>query len=205
MKRFITSCVSWLMVFFIHAEDYKIISMNTTSVHIDNRECKVGDVFSDKSVIHWSHDLQAVKAANIRTKEIHVFSKIDFKKESAKTVDEYYVKKNRLSSLALSDIKDISQQTENYVLYDTIYIHIPIMVDNTSNYYVSFIENGSYKKKLVTFKNGGLIVDRSLFGNSSGGREMYISLLYNTGSSNSYYMLNDSIKIVILPSKIIEY
>ena len=53
----------------VHADDYKILQMNTTSIQIGKSTCKQCDTFSDNDQIVWSADNQAIKAMNLNTKQ----------------------------------------------------------------------------------------------------------------------------------------
>ena len=74
MKRKVLIIVLLLLCSYlqIHADNYKILQMNTNSVKIGTIQCHQGDTFSESEQIYWSNDKQAIKAINVKTKEINL-------------------------------------------------------------------------------------------------------------------------------------
>ena len=54
----------------IYADNYKILQMNASYIQIGRHKCKQGDSFSDEDRIKWSSDKEAIKAMNLRTRQI---------------------------------------------------------------------------------------------------------------------------------------
>ena len=57
----------------IHADNYKILQINSSSIQIGNTMCKQGDTFNDEDPIIWTAEKQAIKAMNLRTGQIRIF------------------------------------------------------------------------------------------------------------------------------------
>ena len=121
MRKFCILSLALIASLLVWADNYKILQMNTPHVKIGKRNCWKGDVFSDKSVIHWEQKKQAFKAQNMKTKEIKLFVETDFSAKGCKTIKDYYLKTNRLSSRgsegsALDEISDLSRATNIMLL-----------------------------------------------------------------------------------------
>ena len=202
MKKIIPVLFVLSFVSTVLADNYKILLMNTKTIKIGTRIYKKGDTFSDDSVIFWEKDKQALKAQNLKTKEIRLFAEPEFKTKGCKTVNDYYVKNNRLSSrdagLTLCEMAERLNGT--FYLLDTIYIESPMHVDSDRYFYVSYDNGGKSIKKILKMDGERLIIDRSLFPVSAS--EMKISMLYYYKNIGEDYLLSDSMKVVLIPNVI---
>lgn len=202
MRKSLLSLFTLSVVLTLFADNYKIIQMNTPSVKIGSREYRKGDVFSDDSIIIWSKEKQAIKAQNLQTKEIHLFTEPDFRTKKINTIKEYYIKKNHLSARATGlSLGDLSEQlNDTFYLLDTIRIESPIPLDSTRNYYIRYSQsNQLFEKTLPTIENYFLIV-RSVFNttDSLSDNELNAELFFRSQQVADDYLLTDSMKIVFL-------
>ena len=51
------------------AQQYKILYINTPTIHIGSRDCKIGNVFYKEDVIQWQDDKQVLKVEDKNSKE----------------------------------------------------------------------------------------------------------------------------------------
>lgn len=204
MKKVIPVLLVMSFVTTMLADNYKILLMNTKTIRIGTRIYKKGDTFSDEYIIFWEKDNQAIKAQNLTTKEIRLFAEPEFKAKNCKTIKDYYIKNNHLSSraggLTLHDMAE--GLTEAFYLLDTIYIESPMPVDSTRYFYISYINDGRTEKKVLKMEEDRLIIDRSLFPITEGASEITLSMLYYYKGMDEDYLLSDSMKVVLIPERI---
>ena len=192
-------CISILLIFLsivLWADNYKILQLNTSFVRIGNRNCSKGDVFSDESVIFWEQDKQAFKAQNLRTKEIKLFVEPDFRNKGCKTIKDYYLKSNRLSSRG-SVFSALDEIPDTIYLCDSVIMEMPVVMDSIHYCYLVYgNENGKMKKRL-NYEGQSFIIDKKLFGEDLVREDLQVSLLYNMQDED--YPLKDSLTIVFIP------
>ena len=207
MKKMIPVLLVMSFVTTMFADDYKILMMNTKTIRIGTRIYKKGDTFSGDSVIFWEKDKQALKAQNLTTKEIRLFAEPEFRAIGCKTIKEYYVKNNHLSTrsnvLTLEDMKEELAGIETFYLLDTIYIKSPMPIDSTRYFYVSYDNEGKSEKKVLKMKDDILIViNRSIFPVNDTISEMSMSMFYYKKGIEDDYLLSDSMRIMLIPRRI---
>ena len=146
MKR--NAVITLLIVFCsslqLFADDYKILQMNSKSIKIGKVFCSQGDIFSEDNQIFWTNDKQAMKAMNLRTKQIKVFTAKAFISNQARSVKDYYVKINHLSSGGMISFTDLAEElSDTLYLYDAIPIESPQKkdYDNYEFFYVYLCSN----------------------------------------------------------------
>lgn len=204
MRKALFSMLSLAFVATLFADNYKILQMNTSSVKIGNRECKKGDVFSDDSVIVWTKEKQAIKAQNLQTKEIHLFTEIVFKKQNVKTIKEYFIKTNRMSS-RIWGFSELSEQlNDTFFLLDTIRIESPIPLDSTRNYLIQYYYANTERTKILQNEDDHFIICRNLFEICDSINEYKVRVLYRARNVREDYLITDSMHIIILPLSIEE-
>ena len=126
------------------ADNYKILQMNAPSVKIGNQQCKVGNVFSDESLISWTNEKQAIKAKNLQTQQIKLFIAKAFANIEAKSVKDYFLKNSHLSTRGgIVSFSDLAEElSDTLYLYDVIQIESPVKIDSISSYLISYEQNG---------------------------------------------------------------
>lgn len=182
------------------ADNYKILQINTSSVKIGNQLCKIGDVFSDETPILWSNAKQALKAMNLQTKQIRLFVANNFFNTKAKSVKDYYIKTNHLSTrggmISFSDLAD--ELSDTIYLYDTMQIESPIKIDSISSYLISYVQDGEKMWRTLMSTDNHFFFSRELFCEDIDGGE-YTLTLYFRKKGMKDYMISDSVEIVLLP------
>ena len=181
-----------------YADDYKILQMNTATIKIGNQLCKKGDVFSDESEIVWDNDKQAIKAQNLKTKEIRLFIGQEFKLKDSKSIKDYYIRTEHLSTrgeiLTLSDLEESIPDT--LFLCDTIKIESPFIMNSDYYYYLKCVVNGNISEKPIKFEKRNMIVDKEVLGESIQD-ELPASLYFKMNKEK--YLVKDSLTIIVIP------
>ena len=60
------------MLLPLHAETYTIKKINTPTIRINDKDMKVGDKFTDGSVVYWSSGSQAMRVLNSHNEPINL-------------------------------------------------------------------------------------------------------------------------------------
>lgn len=186
----------------IWADDYKILKMNTASIKIGNRTCRPGDVFSDKSIIYWMGDKQAFKAQNVRTKEIHLFVAPAFQTKGSRTVKEFYVKNNHLSTRGgLISLDDLAEEIgDTLYLWERMKIESPYQLDSTSYFYLSYIDSaGRIIQKKLERDRDSIVVEKSIFNHEIIQNGIYVSLRYSNTKIKEDCSVKDSLFVYFIP------
>lgn len=200
MKRLISFVIALIIVVFAWSEKYKILQMNTATVKIGKRICKQGDKFSDTSVIYWSKEKQAIKAQNIKTKEIRWFTQSEFQSKNCKTITDYFVKNKRASSRdGLGSIKEMFHDT--FYLSDTI----TFSLYKKRSYYIKYQYKGECIRKDLPFIKECFIIDKSMFPKDNDCNEYRISVFRTEENKEEEdYCYTDEMIVVLIPEWIEE-
>lgn len=202
MKKSVVALLIILVAATLWADDYKILKMNTASIKIGNRTCKSGDVFSDKSVIYWKGDKQAFKAQNVKTKEIHLFAAPAFQTCGSRTVKEYYVKNNHLSTRGgLFSLNYLAEEIgDTLYLWDRVEIESPYQLDSTSYFYITYMDStGNHIQKKLDSDNDSIFVDKTIFTHEITQNGIHVSLRYFNKRSKEDCTVKDSLFVYIIP------
>lgn len=187
------------------ADNYKILQMNTPSVMIGKQMCKVGDTFPDADPIMWSNDKQAIKAMNLKSKQIKLFAAKVFKDIEAKSIKEYYLKNSHLSTrggvVSFSDLAE--ELSDTIYLYDTVQIESPVKIDSISSYLISYVQNGEMKWRTLASTDKYFILCRELFEENDGQAEYTLTLYFRKKGFDDY-IVSDDVNVILLPIHIDE-
>ena len=201
MKRKVLIIVLLLLCSYlqIHADNYKILQMNTNSVKIGTIQCHQGDTFSESEQIYWSNDKQAIKAINVKTKEIRVFTAKSFKDYSAHSVKDY-LKNNHLSTRGMVSFSDLEEELSDTIyLYDTLSIESPILIDSLSSYVISYNNKGLIKWRNLMSTDNHFYLCRELFNENDEVEEYHISLYFRRKNVDEDYLITNDLILVLLP------
>lgn len=201
MKKSIVVLFIMVFVSSVVADNYMITRMNTQSIKIGHRICKVGDVFSDGSVIFWNKDKQAFKAKNMKTGKERVFVEPEFRNKKCKSIKDYFLKNNLLSTRGVHNLNELSEAlSENaFFLLDTICIESPIPMNNTDQYYIVYEVDGKVLKNTLRNERNHFVIDRSLLQIDDNINELILSVYFKREGIDEDYHLTDSMKISIIP------
>ncbi len=198
---------SFLLLLFsylqVYADDYRILQLNTNSIRIGNVQCKQGDTFPDDAQICWSHEQQAIKAMNLKTKRIRVFACKAFTDVKAKDIKDYYIKSNHLSTrVGVNTYSDLAEELSDtvYVL-DNCPIESPVKIDSLSSYLISYGDKEKIWRNLMT-TDKVFYLNRELFEDSC--QESISLSLYFRRKGLDDYLITDSLIVVVLPEIIDE-
>ena len=207
MKKslFCMMAVVILLTMPIWADDYKILQLNTPHVKIGNKICKKGDVFSDREIVYWSKAGQAFKAMNVKTKKEQLFTKSEFQKKGAKTIKDFYLRTNHLSTRELVGLRDLEELlVDTFFLADTIEFNTILPTNDTHYYRIEYDVNGEKVSQRLPGSNGKLILCRALFGDPESMFETTLSVSYVNEAKSSTYHITDLMQVVLLPMLIDE-
>lgn len=204
MKKSIFVFLILFAVLSLWADNYKIMKMNSSSIKIGNRMCKPGDTFSDKSIIYWTSEKQAIKAQNERTKKISLFAAPAFKNSESRTVKEYYVKNNHLSTRGgLFGLDDLAAELgDTLYLWERMKIESPYQLDSVSYFYLSFNDTiGILVQKLLECDQDSIVFDKSLFDQDYYQNGIIVNLRYSNTSKKEDCSIKDSLFIYFIPDE----
>lgn len=155
-------CLMLLLGLTVHADDYKIERLKTPSIVIGGKTCRVGDVFSDRSTIVWGSNT-ALVARNMRTKKQHRFCSSAFRSSNAKSIEDYYLKNNRLSTREYFDYDLAQELGRTHYLVDTLRIRIGDPVRRNFRYEATYVNKGETHVVSIPQESDFLVFTRSLF------------------------------------------
>ena len=187
------------------ADNYKILQINTSSVKIGKQICKIGDVFPDAEPILWSNDKQAMKAMNLKTKQIKLFAAKVFQNMEAKSIKDYYLKNNHLSTRGgINTFSDLAEELSDTIyLYDVMQVESPVKIDSLSSYLISYVQNGEKKWRTLMSTDEHFFFSRELFGEVIDSNEFTITLYFRKKGLEDY-LISEDIIVVLLPLNISE-
>lgn len=154
MKQFLLILLAFLAM-SVDAGKLKILFVNTKTINIGDKTLKRGSVFDEKDVIAWSSPNQAIKVEVLATKKVMVMTAKKIKKE--KTIADYYLKSNKLSTRGSNYSDDVLYEDEKFdtALNDTCYLWDSINyvswlpTDDDNYFYLKYkIQGCEYVKKL---------------------------------------------------------
>ncbi len=147
-----------------NAQDLKIFRLNTPSINIDGKECKVGDSFTKASKITWSDAKQVIIAKDSSGKLLRMSSaaaegKSGYSVEKLLGLQRTY---KHLSSRTVEDEVDVSGE---YILDEEVLI--PTGMEKEDVFKIELLytkgnEPRSYTP-VITDDKSHVIVDRGLF------------------------------------------
>ena len=171
--------------------------MNASYIQIGRHKCKQGDSFSDEDRIKWSSDKEAIKAMNLRTRQIKIFVSEAFSKAKAKSVKEFFLKSNHLSTRGgVATFSDLAEE-----LSDTLYIlgpipiESPVPIDSISSYVISYEDGGTKWRNLMSTEDT-FFLSSELFNDNQ--KELTLSLFYRRKGSPDF-LITDKLVIILLP------
>lgn len=189
----------------LHAEDFKILQMNTSSIKIGTAQCKPGDVFSDEDEIFWTNEKQAMKAMNLKTRETRLFVAKEFSRARATNVKDFFLKENHLSSRdGIYSFTSLAEKLQETVyLYDIVSINSPVELDSLSSYVVSY---GGGQKKWCTLMSTRktFYLSRELFSEVSDETEFILTLYFRRKNQPKDYLITSDLHVVLLPLQLDE-
>jgi len=181
----------------IYADNYKILQMNASYIQIGRHKCKQGDSFSDEDRIKWSSDKEAIKAMNLRTRQIKIFVSEAFSKAKAKSVKEFFLKSNHLSTRGgVATFSDLAEElSDTLYILGSIPIESPVPIDSISSYVISYEDGGTKWRNLMSTEDT-FFLSSELFNDNQ--KELTLSLFYRRKGSPDF-LITDKLVIILLP------
>lgn len=192
------------------AANYKILYLNYPKLWIDGKPANVGDVFSSDASITWFKEKQAMKVLNLETRERLIWpgNPLEKKKES---VLEILTRTGQLSAHGPGDNEDMgsfdileNSIMQKYALLDSIFIPVPPKIEvNENNYFLASYRYGDTRiSKRLGYKDGYMIIDRSIFmieGKALEPRDIELIIDYIVTSPANSIFIKDNIQLTVIP------
>lgn len=140
-------------------QSMKIARLNTPSVNIDGKECKVGDTFTKSSVVNWKDTKQAIIAKDA-TGKLARMSAAAAGGKSGYSVEKLLGLEKSYKHLSSRSIQDEVEVAGEYILEDEVII--PTGMDAEIPYKIEILYNSegktlSYYPKLTEDKTGAIV------------------------------------------------
>lgn len=142
-----------------YGQSMKIARLNTPSVNIDGKECKVGDTFTKSSVVNWKDTKQAIIAKDATGKLVRMSAAAAGGK-SGYSVEKLLGLEKSYKHLSSRSIQDEVEVAGEYILEDEVII--PTGMDAEIPYKIEILYNSegktlSYYPKLTEDKTGAIV------------------------------------------------
>ena len=205
MKKFISLVLLFVFAIPMHADNYKILWMNTNNIKIGTKVCTENSVFSDRSTIIWTKQGQAFEAQNLRTKEIDLFAEPAFKIQKSKSILEYYIRTNHMSTRSTHPTaKELKVNlSDTFYMTNEICVNCSFPTDSCRYFFVRYEKDGKLIERMLYNKNDCFVIPRSLFtsDDTENNKEIKLCVYYRDVQADEELLLTDSMVIQILPLK----
>ena len=191
------------------AANYKVLFMNSQQIKVDGKFVRVGDTFSDKSVINWSEERQALKVIDMNTyKRYLMVAKLSY--GSKQTVLDVLTAKKRLSThdgqIQISDkvLKLEMSMDDEYDLLDSIEIATEFPVDDSHYFLGTFKYGDTIVTNKLGYSENNIIIDKNIFvvgEQKLEPRDITLRINYVDGVPDTPVYIK-SIEIIIIPDSI---
>jgi hypothetical protein len=192
------------------AEEYRILNLNTDTIQIGKKVCRVGDVFDSNDVIHWDSKvpLQAMKVDIGGHGQRYLHQK-EFRKYNCTTLADFIFQSKTLSrrEMPLSSEQDHIEYLESqiFMVADTITISSGWRVDNNNYFELSYKRQGEWvKTRLKTDNQSNLLLTADIFDSptlQTDGtircRVKYIEETYHEST-----LLTDKMRVILVPQQL---
>ena len=147
-----------------NAQDLKVFRLNTPSINIDGKECKVGDSFTKASKITWSDAKQVVIAKDSSGKLLRM-SSAAAEGKNGYSVEKLLGLQRTYKHLSSRGAEDESEVSGEYILDETV--KIPTGMNKEDEFKIELLykdgtEQHSYSP-VITDDKSFIVVDRKLF------------------------------------------
>lgn len=190
----------------LHAETYTIKKINTPTIRINDKDMKVGDKFTDGSVVYWSSGSQAMRVLNSHNEPINLRAAGNTKPARMRTLVSSLSKlSTRAICTSLADHKQAFEgiNGEPQELLDTITIASSWGLDD-NNYFEMSVPTATGKRivRLPYTDNGELIIARSMFPMAQDDKEVEVTaeISYHNGRKGETRLITSAMRINLLPS-----
>lgn len=209
MKKYLLiSLFFTIQTHIILANSYKIIFLNAKQIYVEGKLAKVGDILTDRSVVTWTKERQAMKIIDIDSNQRFLMVAND-KGPKKLTVVDILTSVNHLSTHSQNGMSpyDILEGSidSHYNLLDSIHIPTDIVVNDNNYFTLSYRYGDARITKKIKYVDGNLIIDKTIFdvdNKSLVPRDISITINYVIKKSLNPIYIKDNIKLTIIPEKI---
>jgi hypothetical protein len=207
MKTIFKILPALLFIFSASAENYRILNLNTGTIGIGEKVCRVGDSFDSNEVIHWDPKvpLQAMKVDIAGRGQRYLHQK-EFKKYNCKTLADFLLQSKNLSrrEMPLSSERDHIEYLEGqvFMVADTIKISSSWRVDDNNYFELSYDRQGEWvKTRLTTDDQMNLLITADLFDHPTLQPDGIIrcTVRYVEEAYNESTLLTDNMQVILVP------
>ena len=209
MKRILSLLLLLAGLLSIEAATYKILRLNHTLIFINGKIAKVGDTFSDNSVIRWTIDKQAMQVMDMDSKKRYLMVARPSEKKEL-TALEILTRTNHLSTHAPGDDAEPFDKLEMsiapaYDLFDHITIPTDITVNDTHYFRATYDYGDTRITKRLKYENGSIIIDKSLFqvdDKQLEPRDITLGIDYVIRTPANAVFIKNNIQITVVPENL---
>jgi hypothetical protein len=207
MKTFVKLLPALLFIVNASAEEYRILSLNTNTINIGNKVCRVGDVFESSDVIHWDPDipLQAMKV-DVDGRGQRYLHQTEFQKYGCKTLADFIFQSKTLSrrEMLLSSEQDYNEYLENqiFMVVDTIKIASSWRVDEQNYFELSYERQDKWvTTRLATDNRMNLLLTANLFDHPTLQEDgtVLCQVRYVEEKYHESTLLTDKMRVILVP------
>ncbi len=203
-KKMFAFAFTLILVASAFADSYKLLAINSGTININGKDCKVGDIFADDAEINWSSDMQAIQVQNTTNKRIMTIAAMQQKKTETKSIFDIITKTGILSTRGdgLMTIEGLEEYlSKTFYLLDEERVESMLETTKKSYFQVEFSVKGkSYKKKLKGDKKSFTLDATTFKVPGAEGMEIPVKISY-IGEKGSD-VVTDKMKVVVLPKNI---
>jgi hypothetical protein len=210
MKTFIKLLPALLFVFTASAEEYRILNLNTSTIQIGDKVCRVGDVFDSNAVIHWDPKvpLQAMKV-EIGGRGQRYLHQAEFQKYNCKTLADFILQSKTLSrrEMPLASEQDHIEYFEgqDFMVADTIKISSNWRIDDHNYFELSYERQDEWvNTRLTTDDQMNLLLTADLFDHPTLQKDGTIRcrVRYVEETYHESTLLTDKMRVILVPQHV---
>jgi hypothetical protein len=207
MKAFVTLLPALFLCIYASAEEYRILALNTNTIHIGDKVCRVGDVFESNDVIYWDQaiPLQAMKVDVDGHGQRYLHQK-EFQKYDCKTLADFLFQSKDLSrrSTSLSSEQDHKEYFERkiFMIVDTIKIASNWRVNDHNYFELSYERQGEWVvTRLTADAQMNLLLTANLFDRPTLQKDGTIQcrMRYVEETYHESTPLTDKMRVILVP------
>jgi len=209
MKRFfLTALLVCLLVNIVMAQgNLKITWLNSEPVIIGGKSCRAGDSFFSADTVQWITPDQIAKVYDENKGKLKVISASLMEKSGNKSIWDYLVSTNRLSTRAgkLLNTIDITEYfNRNIGVLVRLSVESYLPVDENRFYYVNYIHDGESIDKKLPVDGNSIVIDHSIFtidGERKDTFNVLLKLYYYDASKKQSLLLTDSLRLNVVSGR----
>lgn len=210
MKKLAVTLLLMSIYTNVMSGNYKILYLNSQRIKINEAFAKVGDTFSDNTIIQWAEDRQAMKVVDMDTNKRYLMvAKLE--EGNALTAYDILTRNKHLSThdggVEIQDkfLKLEMSIADEYDLLDSIELPTEIKVDEKHYFLGSYKYGDTRMTKNLKHDGKSIIIDKTLFwvnGKRLTPCDITLRICYVDGNEDIPVFIKDNITIYYVPDKI---